>query len=159
MPDIRNMSEMSDSDSEHVPQFPQSASGLISHFESKSGGVKESEISAEEPENLDGGEPLEDEPKEIQTTIQRVNDKIPIDNYYALAKEKCLLKYYYGTPDTAAGDFIDSEILSLLDSQLLTPGLSIGDSKVHVMKYLANYSNWATFALYHSTKAANKVKL
>ena len=146
MPAIEDIFEASDSDMDASDHLPRSTSGLISHFESKS--------NASQPEKIP-----ENELKEVQTKIQMTHDKIPINNHYALAKETSLLKFYYGAPDISAGDFIDSEVLSLLDSQLLRPGITMDETKTHVLKYLANYTNWAAFAVYHSTKAVNKVIL
>ena len=73
----------------------------------------------------------------------------------ALTKEKLLLKQYFGSPDVAASDFIDSKLDSMLAAQLLADTPKDECVKL-VRKYLANYINWAAAAQLHSIQTQNK---
>ena len=91
-----------------------------------------------------------------QVTIKL--DILPIDTEVALLKEEVLISYYFGKADISAGDFVNANLISILDTQLLEKELSMNEAKKLVFEYLANYVNWACLANLHSIKAANKVR-
>ena len=90
--------------------------------------------------------------------VQIISDILPIDKEVALLKEEVLVKYYYGKANVSAGDFIDANLISILDTQLLANEMSLSKANDSVKEYLANYVNWAGLAKLHSIKAANKVR-
>ena len=90
--------------------------------------------------------------------VKITSDTLPIDTKVALLKEEVLTKFYYGKADVSAGDFIDANLISILDTQLLEEHKSAAEAKDLVYKYMANYVNWASLAQIHSVKAANKVR-
>ena len=90
--------------------------------------------------------------------VQVKSDILPIDTEVALLKEEVLVKYYYGKANVSAGDFINANLISILDTQLLTDEMPLSKAKILVFEYLANYVNWAGLAKLHSIKAANKVR-
>ena len=92
-----------------------------------------------------------------QVTIKL--DVLPIDSEVALLKEEVLISYYFGKADVSAGDFINANLINILDTQLLQDELSLVNAKKLVFEYLANYVNWACLANLHSIKAANKVRM
>ena len=85
------------------------------------------------------------------------SELLPIDPEIALIKEEVLINFYYGKANVPAGDFINANLLNILDKQLLDEELTKNAAKELVFGYLANYSNWASLAKLHSVKAANKV--
>ena len=96
--------------------------------------------------------------KANQNKLPQLSSKeyIPIDVTMALAKEKLLVQQYFGTPNVAAHDFIDSALDSVLAVQLLSDKPK-EECIPLVRNYLANYVNWATAAQLHSIQAKNKV--
>ena len=94
--------------------------------------------------------------RDREVTIK--SELLPIDPEVALIKEEVLINFYFGKANVPAGDFINANLLNILDKQLLDEQLSRQAAKELVFAYLANYSNWASMAKLHSVKAANKVR-
>ena len=95
--------------------------------------------------------------RDREVTIK--SELLPIDPEIALIKEEVLINFYFGKANVPAGDFINANLLNILDKQLLDEQMSASAAKELVFAYLANYSNWASLAKLHSVKAANKVRL
>ena len=85
-----------------------------------------------------------------------ITDEVPINSELALAKEDLLLNYYFGLPTVSAGDFVNSDLDSMLFSQLETES-DLAKCQAHVAAYLCNYTNWACLARMHSHKTQLKV--
>ena len=116
-----------------------SATQLIQQFETKTkppvGGGKNARITS--------------------SPVRFVTDEVPINSELALAKEDLLLNYYFGLPTVSAGDFVNSELDSLLLTQLETE-TDLSQCQLYVTSYLGNYTNWACLAKMHSHKTQLK---
>ena len=95
-------------------------------------------------------------PKVRESPTSIVTDEVPINSELALAKEELLLSYYFGLPTISAGDFVNSDLDSLLLTQLEAE-TDVGKCQQYVAAYLSNYTNWACLAKMHSHKTQLKV--
>ena len=97
------------------------------------------------------------ESKNTSSPVQITTDEVPINSELALAKEDLLLNYYFGLPTVSAGDFVNSELDSLLLTQLEAE-TDLAKCQQYVISYLGNYTNWACLAKMHCHKTQLKVK-
>ena len=101
-------------------------------------------------------QPEEPKPRITESQTSIVTDEVPINSELALAKEELLLSYYFGLPTVSAGDFVNSDLDSLLLTQLAAED-DLSKCQQYVAAYLSNYTNWACLAKMHCHKTQLKV--
>ena len=101
-------------------------------------------------------EQFEAKSKETKNPVKLTLDEVPINMELALGKEDLLLNYYFGLPTVSAGEFINSELDSMLFTQLENE-TNLTKCQGYVASYLSNYTNWASLARMHSHKTQLKV--